>query len=626
MRRSAPAALAVLLVLAGCGNQPEPARQEPSAASPAAAPAATPVAERVDLQRLVADAAARGEHRVVIPPGVHRVPVAPGREPWHLQWEGLKDLAIEGTGATLVLEGRTAGGIRFVRCERVALRGVRIERAAPSCSQGVIESVEPGAAGTADAVTVRIHAGYPADVEDAAVFPHLWFNVIDPASRRWLTHLRADTPPKFTRLAPDRFRVQVEKLASAGVPIAPGQLVAWRGNTPSDVRSSGCAGMVFEDVTIAGGTGFCFHEMGGEGGNTYRRCAVVCAAPPPGASEAPLLASAADGLHSSDTRRGPLIEGCRFERTDDDAVAIHGSYAMVMERTGPRLTVLVVPFASNKQFARAGDRVRLYDVRKVEAGSATVTAVRAAAGFAPAFRPDDHHQVFKVRPDSIYAELTLDAEVAAGPGWLVSNTQAIGSGYVVRGCTFRDTYARGILAKGSDGLIEDNLFEGQARAAVEFNTETGIWSESDYAHDVVVRGNVFRDVSRNRKPGLLRHPGALTILAFHRSGYIAAPGGHRNISIIANRFEDDDGINILVCSARGIEIRDNVFIRPMRHPTTFGSDKKADPRALVFVHEADGVRLSGNTVEAAGEGLGALVKTSPTGAVEGAADGIRRTP
>ena len=38
------------------------------------------------------------------------------------------------------------------------------------------------------------------------------------------------------------------------------------------------------------------------------------------------------------------------------------------------------------------------------------------------------------------------------------------------------------------------------------------------------------------------------------------------------------------------------------------------------------MRLSGNTVEAAGEGLGALVKIWPTGAVDGAADGIRRVP
>jgi hypothetical protein len=561
-----------------------------------------------EIHDLIAKVGQQGLSRVVIPPGVYELGENGAKEPWHLEWTGLSKLEIDATGVTFRLTSRTAGGLRFVRCTEVTLKGLRLERATSPISQGVIESVDSAA----NQVVLQIAAGYPTDIDRPEVFPHVWFNVIDPVSRTWLTHLRAATPAVMTRLGPDRFRVAVETISKVGVPITAGQLVAWRGVTPSDLRYSGCSGMQTLGVTIAGGAGFCFHEMGGEGGNLYRDCSVVVGPRPAGASVDPLLASAADGFHSSDVRRGPTLERCHFERTDDDAVAIHGNYAMVMQRSARELTILVVPFSSDKGYARVGDRLRLYDLQKVLQGETTVTAVTPATGFVPTFSPDDYHQVFKTRPNSTYVTLTCDRDVPAEPGWLLSNPQACGSGYVVRDCTFTDTYARGIIAKASDGLIENCTFTRTARAGVEFNTETGIWSESDYANHVTVRGNRFVNVSLNRKTGLLRHPGALTLFAFHRSNYIVAPGGHREILIENNRFEDNDGPNLLLASAQGVTVRGNTFVRPMQHPSVFGKDKGIDPQSLIVVHQATDVTFSGNHLEQPGGGMAHVLTVTPS--------------
>ncbi len=180
--------------------------------------------------------------------------------------------------------------------------------------------------------------------------------------------------------------------------------------------------------------------------------------------------------------------------------------------------------------------------------------------------------------------------------WLLANQNDCGGDFIVRNAQIRDTSARGVYAQAPGGLIEGCTIQNTGRAAVEFNTETGIWSQADYSSNVVVRNNTFRSVATNRRPGLLRHAGAVTILAFNGRTYIPRPGGHRNITIENNRFEDIDGLNILVCSAQDITIRGNQFINPMRNEKTFGVEKGVDPTSLIWINESSDVKLADNVV------------------------------
>jgi hypothetical protein len=146
-----------------------------------------------------------------------------------------------------------------------------------------------------------------------------------------------------------------------------------------------------------------------------------------------------------------------------------------------------------------------------------------------------------------------------------------------------------------------------------------------------VRNNVIRAASSNRVVGLLRHPGALTILAFRATNnpyadvgnYIPNPGGHRNITIENNRFEDNDGVNVVVCSAQGVTIRNNQFVNPMTHPDEYGRDKGVDPRALIWINESSKVDLSGNIVTNPGAYLAKLVEATASGSGTGFNTGVR---
>ena len=583
------------------------------------------------IQKVIEAAIRAGRTELVIPPGVYRIPPLPtgtGPDAWHLVVENAKNLRIRATGVTLVFTDRTRASLMFKHCENVTFEGATLTRETPGFSQGRIEAISPANS----TVDVRIAKGYPADIDNPSLFPHVWLHVFSPTTRLWKTEVRAGTPPAMEKLGPDLFRVRNVTLNNSGVPVDAGDLVAWRGEVFSDIRIFECANMKLTGVTVKGGAGFGFHEMGGDGGNYYEKCGVMCGPRPSGATVDPLFAANADGFHSHDQRKGPTLVDCYFERLDDDAIAIHGTYAMVLEANKTKVIALRVPFARNKLICNVGDTLRFYDKNIVFADAATVTEVKALPDYKPAFEADVRYAVFRNKKGVGYVELTLDREVPTQPAWLIANNNQNAAGYVIRNCVIRDIFARGILAKGSNGLIEGCTIERTARAGIEFNTETGLWSESDYARDVVVRNNVIRNASSNRVVGQLRHAGALTILAFraktdphaNAGSYIPNPGGHRNITVENNRFEDNDGVNILVCSAQGVTIRNNQFINPMRNQDDFGTDKGVDPSALIWINESSNVDLTGNVVSNPGPWLKDLVVATPTASGKGFDTGVHR--
>jgi hypothetical protein len=557
------------------------------------------------LQRAVRSAITAGTAQLTIPPGVYRFPATRTGVP-HLLLENAHGLTIDGAGAVLVFAGRDQPGVSVRNSRRVTLRGLRLERAVPPCSQGRIERLEEDGR----YCVVRIDAGYPQDVDDRRFFTTFWCNLFTPDRSTWVAHYRGNAS-EMTRLAPDLVRVRMHtRLADLPVPLVSGLPLAWRGAEVDDLAVRSSEDCLFEDITVAGGAGMCFHERGG-GGNRYVGCSVVRAARPDGADQEPLLASSADGFHSSGARRGPQLERCSFTALDDDAVAIHGSYALAMEARGEVLVVWRFRYEENLLYGEPGDTLRFYDERGVRAGEAVIRSVRRLEGYVPAIPPDPAFKAFSDPATGTFLEITCDRPLPCRPNWLVSNPACAGSGYIIRNCTIRDSFARGILAKGGDGLIEGNLIERMARAAIEFNPEMAHWSENDYAVGVVVRGNTIRQVSHNRQVGELRHPGAITLFGFRNGAYVPAPGGHRDILISGNRFEDNDGPNLLITSAQGVRIEDNRFVRPMHAASTFGTDKGVDPGALLWCAESRDVALRGNIVEDAGPGMLRLICAGP---------------
>src|SRR5262249_43830148 len=113
---------------------------------------------------------------------------------------------------------------------------------------------------------------------------------------------------------------------------------------------------------------FAIWESEGDGDNHYS-VSVRRGPRPAGARSDPLLPSTADAFHSTNVRRGPVLEDCYFESMGDDGIAIHGSYSFVFQGKGNRLII-------NKSTFLPGDPLRLFDVGGRPVAEAVVKAVR----------------------------------------------------------------------------------------------------------------------------------------------------------------------------------------------------------------------------------------------------------
>lgn len=555
------------------------------------------------ISEAVGAALARGESKVIIPAGVHRLISSPGKP--HLHLRDVENFEIDATGATLVFASEDQAAVVFERCRNVIFRGAILTYDSLPYSQGRIESIQPDR----NRIRVRVAAGYPTR------FTHPPrggkpppFYVFDPRTRQWKTDTPDLYPSRIEPVVDGIFDLVLEQSVGPDVPIVAGDLIAWRGVGGADIRLSDCASMQLLDVTIKGGRGFCVHESGGEGGSHYR-FAVTYPSLPAGATEKPLLASNADAFHSSGVRRGPLLEGCHFEGMPDDGIAIHGAYALVVgvDSVGITLDTRAVAW-------RKGDIVRVLDEKGVVRSEAVVTAIRSEPNYTSAF--PTKLRVYADPLKARYATLTLNRDVLVQPGWLVSNAHAVGSHFQVRDCIIRNHRARGILIKASHGRIENNLIEGSTMAGIVVSPEIGYWNESDFSRDIEIRRNTVRRVGTAHQPW---NPmaGALTVGAYEAGAFVPLPGGHEDVRIIDNIFEENDGTNILVTSAQRVMIDGNHFVRPMWNASTRGADRLPKTDALVQVREASEVDFKDNEIVDAGPIYRERVR------IDGASHGIR---
>src|SRR5687767_342973 len=77
------------------------------------------------LQAGIQKAYRQGFKKVIIPPGVYRIP-RPENESWHLKFSDMKDFEIEASGATFVMLGRDRRALLFDYCKNVTLRGATL--------------------------------------------------------------------------------------------------------------------------------------------------------------------------------------------------------------------------------------------------------------------------------------------------------------------------------------------------------------------------------------------------------------------------------------------------------------------------------------------------------------------
>jgi len=463
----------------------------------------------------------------------YRVSADPGDEgKYCFKLDGAKQVTIQGVpgGTELVSSSPRAGMFGFFSCEDVRVSGVVIDYDPVPFIQGTIAAVD-AAGGTFD---LKVDDGYPEPQPE--LMKQKWGVVMDREARRF----KPGTPScvvirSFTPLGDGSWRLELGTPTEAAMLAAGDAFVMRGGGDGNAVTFSKCNGAGVEDVTIHASPGLCMGFIGCEGDLVVRR---VTVRPRPDTTR--LLAGNVDGIHCQMARKGLLVEGCHFEGMTDDGMNTYDRVRMVTEVISPSQIRVHQTFDM-----RPGDRLQVMDPKtgliKGEAGVSAVDdnvitldkpidGVRTSTGILKGIISIDNH---------------LDADV-------VFNLSTCGAGYVIRNNYFGNFRGRGLILRGVNGLIENNVFERTSGPGIVIANEPH-WPEGPMPRDIVIRGNQLRSV------GLDAHAktyGAIMVMGLGLNGISPDPVV-KNIRIESNVITDPpaEGICLLACD--GVTVAGN---------------------------------------------------------------------
>ena len=497
-----------------------------------------------DLQGFIDRQIQTGTNRVVIPPGHYRVTPKNGT---HLRFQNLTNLEIIADGVEMVCT-ETRQAIGLIQCRNLHLRGLTVDYDPLPMTEGRIVAL----ATNKSWVEFQIISGYPEDNLTERI------EIYDPVTGELRRH-DSGWVSDFQALGNHRYRIaknpgyhydsgqDIEQLGDILVTI--NQYPPHAGGHA--VTLSHCTGVTVEDVTVYASPSFGFLEHQCEA-NTYLRCKIDRRSQqndPVKRDFARMRSLAADAFHSTEATKGPAIIDCVAKFMGDDAVNIHGHYAMVTAGTGAVLRVA----APGRLAIEVGDPVEFLPFEGERPPDAVVTKIE------PDHPITDGEKTFvknlrlhqRTKDDLLaggvkFYCLTLDREVTLPMGSLTASANRVGSGFLVKGCDFGYNRSRGILIKASHGQVLNNTITHGWMAGVLVSPEFW-WLESGSSSDVIIAGN---KIIGCREP-------AIQVLAPGGNGKPLLSGAHRDITISSNVISESVWPNIRVTSTSRLVVRDN---------------------------------------------------------------------
>lgn len=468
------------------------------------------------LSQEIQDAYANEASKIIIRPGTYNL-VDPVNEKNIFLLKDWKDITISAYGVTLILANVSDNHHAFhlENCNNVTIEGATVSQTKEPAYQGAITAVGKDGNGN---VTIdwTPDAGYPVMKPDVTKFPSA-FNVADIKTRRLKTGIPDYYGSEMVTIGGGAFRITVKK---PSINFGVGDWIVGRnGSSPCKFYLANSTNCTIKDVTMKR-NGFSTIREDGGGSNHILHCTWALGPRPDGATVDPLVSCTADGFHSTFTSVGPDMEDCEFQGILlDDPIAIHGFFTLVIAGNGNTM----VCHKKSKARMAIGHQVRITNdkgfiknaniVNIEDNGDTTITIV-------------------------------LDKVLNVPAGAKFSDVAQDGQGAKILRCKIGNTRSRGILLKGDNGLIKDNVFDYCGMSAVSLGPEF-FWNESNYVENITITGNTFmhNGNSGNGKGVILVHgEGAL---------------GNKNIIIKNNKMMENFIADMYIEWADGVTIADN---------------------------------------------------------------------
>ncbi len=510
------------------------------------------------LQQAIVNAYNGGNTQITIAAGTYQETSA-------LQLSNMTNVTLTASGVTLVspLTGQFAETFYLYNCTNCIFQGFTMHQPGPQTVQGTIVAI--GSDATGHYVDLHLHQGYSAD---GTRFQSVAY-IFDQNTRTWKVGTGDSYNNTATAGPNGNTRLYLSSWSNA---TAVGDFVVGRGPGYHMVDVQKCTNCTFQDITIYYGGLFQFVESAGNG-NHYKNCVVTYGPVPSGALVAPLLSASADAFHSIGSSVGPDVENCTFEGTPDDAISIRGTYEPIYSM--PDSTHVII---NGGDFVNGDSLVAQcespgYLVSNV---CTLVTTIATPTG----------------APSGTYHQLTLQNAMTPPSGTFVYNSSRTGSGFIVKNNTIRNNRARGCRVLASNGVVQNNTFDGTTMEAVL--VQPVFWAsdpEAGVAKNVQITGNTITRTGQAYGAGAIQiDPGTATA---------------QNITVSNNTLSGVYGTWIRLANTSSDTVTNNLFINP---PSV---DLSPSGALLSIASTCSNLTVSGNAARFEGEDLTTVALNAP---------------
>lgn len=485
---------------------------------------------------------------------------------------GLKDVTIDGNGATLLMS-RKDHIFKIEDCTNFTIRNLTLDFDPMIFTQVKITRV------SADGRTIEfeVEKGYPDLVPDLIANESLEVFLPDGTLRTDLGRLSG----KPEILTPRRGRMRVRLSGTA--PLRIGDRIPIGRRFANVIQTVGGRGHTFENLTIHGSGCFAIGMRYSAGDDRILRCRVIPGPRPKGAETDRIRSTNGDGFNISFARNYPHIIGCEIRNSNDDSINFHAGAAMrliPLEKENGTFRI-IRPFAVESERMTAlfppGDTALLLrrdlgfaPVGKVGILSCAPSDYRAtleelAEGFDRAKYKSKHQWIptaYEIRLDTGSLPLKGDLHLQPLPN---------GRPFRIAENYFHDHRARGMRIMVPDGVIENNTIERVTDAAISLGAEFEYWNEAGWVEDVTIRNNVIRNVGKASIPRGDSYVCGAICSFVHLKEYRKIPRGHARLSILNNRISDSPGAGIALCATRDSVVSGNIIENTAYGTTVPGS-------------------------------------------------------
>ncbi len=253
------------------------------------------------------------------------------------------------------------------------------------------------------------------------------------------------------------------------------------------------------------------------------------------------LSTNTDATHFVSCKGDLIFRNCEFKGHGDDATNIHTFYHDITGLNDKKIkgTVSVPTHSLKLDYPDVGDEVEIVDKNSLT----------------PLYK----RKVIKLEKSKDYYIATLDSELPydIGQNCFLANATRSPS-VTIENCTFKNHWARSILLKCRNALIQNCLFQGSAIQAIHIAPEAA-WHEGISCENITIRNNRFVDC------GITGHS---SVGGIKIETSTAHPIGQlqKHIRIEDNSFYlPDTEYAISIANAEDVILKDNLYIKCKYH-------------------------------------------------------------